>query len=153
MPRNMLFVSLTLSTSCARLPKIKILSSPTCSRYYLPYLSPPPATSRRISAVAPSRVANSKHPFMANFMLLVPAADVRGGSDSYEANDNRLPLSRQLRGAEQSQTLNHTYTPFLQSLGQHRVVGVIENVSRDVPRLVPRQVFLVQQNAEELDDA
>ncbi len=47
--------------------------------------------------------------------------------------------------------LHDGHAPLLKRLRQHGVVGVVEHSSGDAPRLVPRKVILVQQDAHELD--
>ena len=76
----------------------------------------------------------------------------RRGSGVRTSSRKRRLISKMISRCRGSSSSNQAQRPFLQRLGQQRVVGVGQRPPREVPGLVPAEVRLVEQDAHQLGD-
>ena len=105
-----------------------VLCEPTIARFAMRILRSPPS-STRLTRSSAALVAREAAPHLRD----EAAVDLE--------DDLEVPRQQQLEPAQR---------PFLQRLGQQRVVGVGERPSREVPGLVPAEARLVEQDPHQL---
>ena len=76
---------------------------------------------------------------------------VTGEAAPHVIEQASIDLEHELEVPRQ-QRLEPGERPFLERLGQQRVIGVRERPPREVPRLIPAEVRLVEQDPEQLGD-